>query len=54
MCPQHVQHNVTGDRDVAFSGQQVMYAVTFTFKIAVQWSALVVWWLIQTLSVVSY
>ena len=34
MCPQHVQHNVTRDRDVAFS-EQLMCAVTFTFRIIV-------------------
>ena len=45
MCPQHVQHDVTRDRDVAISGKQMMYAVTFTSRISVQMSlsALVVW-----------
>ena len=36
MCPQHVQHNATGDRGVAILGHKVMCAVAFTFKIAVQ------------------
>ena len=34
-CPQRVQHDVTRDRDVAFSGKQRMCAVTFTFRIIV-------------------
>ena len=43
MCPQRVQHDVTRDRDVAILNQELMCAVTFTFKITVQMSALVVW-----------
>ena len=42
MCPQCVQHDVTRDRDVAFLGKPVMCAVTFTYRITVQMSALVV------------
>ena len=41
MCPQRVQQNVTRDRDVAISGKQVMCAVAFTFRIAVQRNVLV-------------
>ena len=43
MCPQRVQHDVTRDRDVAILGKQMMCAVTFTSRITVQMSALVVW-----------
>ena len=42
MCPQHVHRNVTRDRGVAILGKQLMCAVAFTFRIAVQMSALVV------------
>ena len=51
---QRVHHDVTRDRGVAISGKYKIYAVTFTFKIPVQRSALMVWWLIPILSVVSF
>ena len=52
LCSQHV--NVTLDRGVAISGNQMIFAVTFTCKVIVwRMGALVLWRLIPTLTVVS-
>jgi hypothetical protein len=53
MHPQRVHHNVTRVRGVAISGKLIMYAVAITLKMNVLRSALVLWWLIHTSSVVS-
>ena len=45
---------MTRDKGVAILGKVLLYAVTFTFKVTAQRGALVLWWPIPTLSVVSF